>query len=94
MCIVQCCRCFCVHSVILQVFLPGCDVTLDSMQQAENIVYIVVLQVFFWALMPRERSRMSDVPLLSGISGVSFDSPFLSSLLFFYLVMLFLLSHG
>ena len=26
---------------------------------------------------------MSDVPLLSGISGLSFDSPFLSPLLFF-----------
>ena len=29
------------------------------------------------------RLGMSDVPLLSGISGLSFDSPFLSSLLFF-----------
>ena len=27
---------------------------------------------------------MSDVPLLSGISGLSFDSPFLSPLLFFF----------
>ena len=29
------------------------------------------------------RPAMSDVPLLSGISGLSFDSPFLSLLLFF-----------
>ena len=28
------------HSVIVQVLLPGCDVTLDSTQQAENIVCV------------------------------------------------------
>ena len=33
--------------------------------------------------LPKGRPRMSDVPLLSGISGLSFDSPFLSPLLFF-----------
>ena len=31
---------------------------------------------------------MSDVPLLSGIPGLSFDSPFLSPLLFFFLFFL------
>ena len=38
---------------------------------------------------------MSDVPLLSGISGLSFDSPFLSPLLFFFclVLLLFLSCH-
>ena len=35
---------------------------------------------------------MSDVTLLSGISGLSFDSPFLSPLVFFCLVPLLFLS--
>ena len=35
---------------------------------------------------------MSDVTLLSGISGLSFDSPFLSPLLFFFLPSLLALS--
>ena len=34
---------------------------------------------------PKGRLGMSDVTLLSGISGLSFDSPFLSPLLFFVL---------
>ena len=33
---------------------------------------------------------MSDVTLLSGISGLSFDSPFLSSLLLFFCLVLLL----
>ena len=33
--------------------------------------------------LPEGRPGMSDVTLLSGISGLSFDSPFLSPLLFF-----------
>ena len=32
---------------------------------------------------------MSDVTLLSGISGLSFDSRFLSSLSFFFIVFIF-----
>ena len=38
---------------------------------------------------------MSDIPLLSGISGLSFDSPFLSPLLFFFclVLLLFLSCH-
>ena len=35
------------------------------------------------SLVPEGRPGMSDVNLLSGISGLSFDSPFLSPLLFF-----------
>ena len=34
---------------------------------------------------------MSDVALLSGISGLSFDSPFLSPLLFFFFCLVLLL---
>ena len=35
---------------------------------------------------------MTDISLLSGISGLSFGSPFLSLALFFYLVLLLALS--
>ena len=41
---------------------------------------------------PEGRPGMSDVTFLSGISGLSFDSPFLSSFLFFSLVLLLFLS--
>ena len=41
---------------------------------------------------PEGRPGMSDVSPLSGISGLSFDSTFLSPLLFFYLVFLLFLS--
>lgn len=33
----------------------------------------------------RKDARISDVPLLSGISGLSFNSPFLYFLFFFFL---------
>ena len=44
--------------------------------------------MFEWTLLivclyPEGRPGMSDVPLLSGISGLSYDSPLLSPLLFF-----------
>ena len=42
---------------------------------------------------PEGRPGMSDVSLLSGISGLSFDSTLLSPLLFFYLVLLLFLSY-
>ena len=44
---------------------------------------------------PEGRPGMSDVLLLSGISGLSFDSPFLSPLLFFFclVLLLFLSCH-
>ena len=35
---------------------------------------------------PEVSPGMSDVTLVSGISGLSFDSPFLSPLLFFFLL--------
>ena len=40
--------------------------------------------VYFLLLIlpPEGRPGMSDVPLLSGISGLSFDAPFLSPLVF------------
>ena len=41
---------------------------------------------------PKGGQGMSDVSPLSGISGLSFDSPFLSPLLFFCLVLLLFLS--
>ena len=44
---------------------------------------------FFW---PEERLGSSDVSPLSGISGLSFDSTFLSALLLFCLVLLLILS--
>ena len=47
----------------------------------------------FLSLAPPEgRPGMSDVSLLSRISGLSFDSPFLSPLIFFWLVLLLFLS--
>ena len=42
---------------------------------------------------PEGRPGMSDVSPLSGISGLSFDSTLLSSLLFFCLVLLLFLSY-
>ena len=42
---------------------------------------------------PEGRSGMSDVSPLPGISGLSFDSTLLSSLLFFCLVLLLFLSY-
>ena len=42
---------------------------------------------------PEGRPGMSDVSPLSGISGLSFDSTFLSSLLFFCLVLLPFMSY-
>ena len=42
---------------------------------------------------PEGRPGMSDVSPLSGISGLSFDSTFLSPLLFFCLVLLLFLSY-
>ena len=51
--------------------------------------------VFLTVLPPEGRPGMSDVTLLSGISGLSFDSPFLSPLLFFFclVLLLFLSCH-
>ena len=46
-------------------------------------VFVYLFVVLFLFLPPEGRSGMSDVTLLSGISGLSFDSPFLSPLLFF-----------
>ena len=45
----------------------------------------------FLLVNPEGRPGMCDSTLLSGISGLSFDSPFLSPLLFFCLVLLFCL---
>ena len=41
---------------------------------------------------PKGKPGMSDITPLSGISGLSIDSPFLSHLLFFWLVLLVFLS--
>ena len=49
--------------------------------------------VFFFST-PKGRLGMSDVCLLCGILGLSFDSPFLSPFLFFYLVLLLSLCLG
>ena len=43
----------------------------------------------FMKCRPEERPGMSYVPLLSGISGLSFDSPFLSPLFFLSLFFFF-----
>ena len=43
---------------------------------------VIVLTVFF--CFPEGRTWMSDVTLLSGVSELSFDSPFLSALFFFF----------
>ncbi len=47
----------------------------------------------FFLAAPEGRPGMSDVSPLSGISGLSFDSTFLSPLLFFCLVLLPFLSY-
>ena len=44
---------------------------------------IVPSELIFYPFTPKRRPGMSDISLLSGISGLSFDSPFLSPLLFF-----------
>ena len=54
-------------------------------------VYLIMLLVLILHA-PEERPEMSDISPLSGISGLSFDSPVLSPLLFFSLVLLLFLS--
>ena len=44
----------------------------------------VLLLFLFSGVDPEGRPRVSDVILLSGISGLSFDSPFLSPPFFFF----------
>ena len=46
----------------------------------KNLEYLLLRDRVFC---PEGRPWMSDVIVLSGISGLSFDSPFLSPLLFF-----------
>ena len=46
----------------------------------KNLEYFLLWDRVFC---PEGRPEMSEVILLSGISGLSFDSPFLSPLLFF-----------
>ena len=56
-----------------------------SMWHVYSVTYIwrVYGVTYLWHVYPEGRPGMSDVPLLSGISGLSFDSSFLSPLLFF-----------
>ena len=59
---------------------------------------VLLIVVFQWGkvlliMAPEGRPEMSDVSPLSGISGLSFDSTLLSSLLFFCLVLLPFLSY-
>ena len=53
-------------------------------------MYVYVSCLFF-SSNPEWRSGMSDGTLLSEISGLSFDSRFLSSLSFFFIVFIFYL---
>ena len=65
----------------------------------KNLNFCVLLDRVFC---PEGRPGMSEVILLSGISGLSFDSPFLSPLLFFsvwsscsfFLVIFLLMVHS
>ena len=50
---------------------------------------VCICFVFIFSSNPEWRSGISDATLLSGISGLSFDSRFLSSLPFFYIVFIF-----
>ena len=64
--------------------------------QIHEIFLLIVLPVIklwggIWPIYPEGRPGMSDISPLSGISGLSFDSPFLSLLLFFCLVLLLFL---
>ena len=52
-----------------------------------------VITMLLHTTAPEGRPGMSDVSPLSGISGLSFDSTLLSSLLFFCLILLPLLSY-
>ena len=55
-----------------------------SHSKQSHYIYIIYAPIFLpTSPQPRRRPGMSDVTLMSGISGLSFDSPFLSPLLFF-----------
>ena len=61
-------------------------------QRTPGTVNVLLHQFRYMFLIPEERLGMCDVPLLSGISGLSFDdSPFLFPLTFFCLVLLLFL---
>ena len=55
--------------------------------------YVPMQCILFVVISLKGRPGMSDVSPLSGISGLSFDSTLLSSLLFFCLVLLLVVSH-
>ena len=56
--------------------------------------YALLLLLVFFSQVSEGRPRMSDVTTLSGISGLSFDSLFLSPPWFFSLVLLLFLSRN
>ena len=58
-----------------------------------SVLVSVAVFMILSIVSPEGRPGMSDVSPLSGISGLSFDSTLLSSLLFFCLVLLPFLSY-
>ena len=75
---------FCTISIVLDVLLDHCNTSSGTAlaivsSNGTDFCGMIKLLLNF----PEGRPGMSDVPLLSGISGLSFDSSFLSPLLFF-----------
>ena len=60
---------------------------------ADRVTRYLGTNSFSTSIDPGKEAGMSNISLLSGISGLSFDSILLSPLLFFWLVLLPFLSY-
>ena len=95
------CECRCVSSVAVKHFVLQPNAENRALYKKGSfcccwgvcfVLHITVMITLFLYYSPEGSLGMSDVSFLSGISGLSFDSPFLSPLLFFCLVLLLFLS--
>ena len=78
---------------VLILFCTDVDLSIVQFGTDQGLGVPACFQVFVVVFPPEGRPGMSDVSLLSGISGLSFDSTLLSPLLFFCLVLLPFLSY-